>query len=158
MAAARDAWSLDSDRTFEQDPRFGLIVLSEIASRALSPAVNDPGTAIHVLASGLKAFTAYLQPYAPNPAVKYPRIQIVPIVFAEMLEDFFVPIARDGAGQVEVQIRLQKTLKSLAAIGGKRVENACQLQSASAMARAMQALASPDDRRRLEAVCQDTTL
>lgn len=29
-------------RTFEHDPRFGLSVLSEIASRALSPAVNDP--------------------------------------------------------------------------------------------------------------------
>jgi uncharacterized membrane protein len=28
-------------RYFEEDPRFGLITLSEIASRALSPAVND---------------------------------------------------------------------------------------------------------------------
>ena len=34
---------IGGSRVFDQDPRFGLLVLSEIASRALSPAVNDPG-------------------------------------------------------------------------------------------------------------------
>lgn len=38
-----EALTLGVRRTFEHDPRFGLSVLSEIASRALSPAVNDPG-------------------------------------------------------------------------------------------------------------------
>ncbi len=42
----RNAFVLGTARTFDQDPRFGLIVLSEVAQRALSPAVNDPGTAI----------------------------------------------------------------------------------------------------------------
>ncbi len=32
-------------RQFDEDPRFGLIVLSEIASRGLLSAVNNPGTA-----------------------------------------------------------------------------------------------------------------
>ncbi|KAA2317160.1 DUF2254 domain-containing protein [Pseudooceanicola sediminis] len=36
-------------RNFEQDPIFGLICLSEIAVRALSPGVNDPGTAIDMM-------------------------------------------------------------------------------------------------------------
>ena len=36
------AFSMGNERTFEQDPRFGLVVLSEIASRALSPAVPYP--------------------------------------------------------------------------------------------------------------------
>lgn len=39
---------IGDSRAFDQDPRFGLVALSEIASRALSPAVNDPGTAIDV--------------------------------------------------------------------------------------------------------------
>jgi uncharacterized membrane protein len=38
----RGVFSIGDNRTFEQDPRFGLIVLGEIASRALSPAINDP--------------------------------------------------------------------------------------------------------------------
>lgn len=47
--AMRRTITINSCRTFEDDPRFGLIVLTEIASKALSPAVNDPGTAISIL-------------------------------------------------------------------------------------------------------------
>ena len=36
-------------RTFDQDPRFGLQVMGEVASKALSPGINDPGTAIDVI-------------------------------------------------------------------------------------------------------------
>ena len=35
-------------------PVFGLCVLAENASRALSPAVNDPGTAIDVIGRGVR--------------------------------------------------------------------------------------------------------
>lgn len=51
--------TIGADREYDQDPRFGLIVLSEIASRALSPAVNDPGTAIEVIGAGLRVMLAY---------------------------------------------------------------------------------------------------
>jgi uncharacterized membrane protein len=37
------------ERTFEQDPAFALRVLADIALRALSPAVNDPTTAVQAL-------------------------------------------------------------------------------------------------------------
>lgn len=36
-------------RTFEQDPKYSLHILSDIAVRALSPAVNDPTTAVQAL-------------------------------------------------------------------------------------------------------------
>jgi uncharacterized membrane protein len=39
------------ERTFEQDPAFALRVLADIALRALSPAVNDPTTAVQALDS-----------------------------------------------------------------------------------------------------------
>ncbi len=41
-----ESFQIGSVRLFDDDPRFGLVVLSEIAGRALSPAVNDPGTAL----------------------------------------------------------------------------------------------------------------
>ena len=47
--SVRDCFTLGDTRTFDQDVRFGVIVLAEIAQRALSPAVNDPGTAIFIL-------------------------------------------------------------------------------------------------------------
>jgi uncharacterized membrane protein len=46
-------------RYFDEDPRFGLITLSEIASRALSPAVNDPGTAIQIISSYVRLFSLW---------------------------------------------------------------------------------------------------
>jgi len=57
-----DAFEIGVDRRFDDDPRFGLAVLSEIACRALSPAVNDPGTAIKVVGTLLRLFTLWSQP------------------------------------------------------------------------------------------------
>ena len=38
-----------TERTFDQDPLFAFRLLADIAMRALSPAVNDPATAVQVL-------------------------------------------------------------------------------------------------------------
>ena len=40
---------LGTDRTFEQDPKYALRILVDIAIRALSPAINDPTTAVQAL-------------------------------------------------------------------------------------------------------------
>ena len=41
--------ALGVERTIEQDPSFAIRVMVDVASRALSPAVNDPTTAVQVL-------------------------------------------------------------------------------------------------------------
>lgn len=150
-AELAEAWTVADARTFEQDPRFGLIVLSEIASRALSPAVNDPGTAITIIGAGLQAFAAWLHPTEEKPAVRFPHLHATPIGVDELLSDIFTPIARDGAGLVEVQIRLQKALRSIAGLGGTRTQAACRAAAADAMARAMATLTSAADKKQLRA-------
>jgi uncharacterized membrane protein len=40
---------LGTDRTFEQDPRYAIRLLVDIAIKALSPVINDPTTAVHAL-------------------------------------------------------------------------------------------------------------
>jgi uncharacterized membrane protein len=40
---------LGSERTFEQDPKYAIRILVDIAIRALSPAINDPTTAVQAL-------------------------------------------------------------------------------------------------------------
>jgi uncharacterized membrane protein len=44
-----NALTVGEERTFEQDPAFALRLLADIALRALSPAVNDPTTAVEAL-------------------------------------------------------------------------------------------------------------
>jgi uncharacterized membrane protein len=45
----RDAIFLGGDRTFEQDPKYAIRLLVDIAIKALSPAINDPTTAVQAL-------------------------------------------------------------------------------------------------------------
>ena len=44
-----NALAVGDERTYEQDPLFAVRVLADIALRALSPAVNDPTTAVQAL-------------------------------------------------------------------------------------------------------------
>lgn len=114
QATIRNAFSIGQERSFDQDPRFGLIVLSEIASRAASPAVNDPGTAISVIGRLVRVLAALAEGHDAD--LSYPRIHVPPLYPADLLLDAFRPIAHDGAANFEVQIRLQKALYALGEI------------------------------------------
>ena len=45
----RPAITLGAERTFEQDPKYAIRLLVDIAIKALSPAINDPTTAVQAL-------------------------------------------------------------------------------------------------------------
>jgi uncharacterized membrane protein len=47
--ALRACVTTGSERTMEQDPRFAIRILVDIASKALSPGINDPTTAVLAL-------------------------------------------------------------------------------------------------------------
>jgi uncharacterized membrane protein len=98
-------------RTFNQDPRFGVLTLTEIASRALSPAVNDPGTAIDILGRHLRLLALWQDRAVPD--TRFDRLMVQPVDLTDLMQDAFCAIARDGAGLIEVQIRLHKMLLAL---------------------------------------------
>ena len=111
-----------------------LIALSEISSRALSPAVNDPGTAIAIIGSHVRLFNLWLAPKKEDGTreVKYDRIQVPEIILEDMFTDAFRPIARDGANNIEVMIRLQKALQSIASGKDETVHKIAQAHSLDA--------------------------
>lgn len=113
-AAVRRAFRIEHHRTYEQDPRFGVIALTEIGSRALSAATNDPGTAIEVLAALQRVFARGLST-SESTEVDHERVFVPAPLLGDLVDDAFRPLARDGAADVEVQVRLQKCLASLAA-------------------------------------------
>ncbi|ODS93488.1 MAG: hypothetical protein ABS49_13090 [Erythrobacter sp. SCN 62-14] len=129
--ATASAVIIGDKRTFREDPRFGLLVLTEIASRALSPAVNDPGTAIDVIGRLLRILARWQQ--AIEPALDYPAVFVPPISPAEVVEEAFRPIARDGAANVEVQIRLHKALIQLSGLAPAAFAEAARAMSAYAL-------------------------
>ena len=110
-----EAFIIDKSRSFYADPRFGLITLNEIASRALSPGINDPGTAISIINSYVRLFHLWFKKpdQGASPNVKYNRIEVPEIEASDIFDDAFRPIARDGANNIEVMIRIQKALTSI---------------------------------------------
>ncbi len=140
----RRAFRLEHHRTFDQDPRLGFVALSEIASRALSPAVNDPGTAIEVLNAAQRVMTAMLTT-PEDDDVDYPQVHVPRVPLGHMLEDGFRPIARDGATLIEVAVRLQGVFGALAPIVKDRDADALAAASEEAERRAVAALTEPRD-------------
>lgn len=149
----RNAFVLGGDRTFFDDPRFGLVALSEIASRALSPAVNDPGTAIDIIGTYVRLFAEWAAPAAAGqaPPVLYDRVSVPALSANDLFDDAFNAIARDGAGLLEVATRLQKALEALASLDDVAVREAALEHARMALHHAQQHIEHPDERKRLQA-------
>lgn len=143
--AVCDAFVIGDARSFDQDMRFGLVVLSEIASRALSPAVNDPGTAIDIIGTGVRLLATWVKQETEASKALYPHIHVPPLQTSDMFDDLFAGIARDGAGNLQVGVRLQKAFASLARMGDAETAEQARRLSAYALEYARKTLLLPGD-------------
>jgi uncharacterized membrane protein len=73
------------------------------------------------------------------------RVAIPEVSLQDMFEDAFRPIARDGAGTIEVVVRLQKAFASLATTGDAIMRDVAIHHARLALARAEKALDFPHD-------------
>ena len=146
-----EAFTMGRTRNFDQDPRFGVIVLSEIAQRALSPGINDPGTAIDIVGRLVRLLLQFQgeKTAEPHEDVRFSHVWIKPVTAHALLRDAFAPIARAGADQVEVQIRLQKALAILSQSKDREMANAAPVEAARALKFALDGLVLAEDRDRI---------
>jgi uncharacterized membrane protein len=149
-----ESFIIDDERSFHDDPRFGLIALSEIASRALSPGINDPGTAIAIIGSHVRLFSLWVRTPKPTDiSIEYDKIMVPALSLADMFDDAFRPIARDGASNLEVMIRFQKALISIAGIGSSEVKEVALSHSQQAYERSESAMEYKRDLTLLKSEC-----
>jgi uncharacterized membrane protein len=100
-----DCFLLGEERSYHQDPLLGLQILGEIASRALSPGINDPKTAIICL-DRLEALLAQAAQPRKKPGLpRHDRLSLPVLDFQTMLDRAMHSIARDAAPNVEVVLR-----------------------------------------------------
>ena len=142
------AFVVGDSRTFYSDPRFGLVVLGEIASKAMSPGINDAGTAIDVIGTLVRVLVAR-QPHNEDQQPRYDLVSAPPLDPADLIDDAFRPIARDGAATIEVVLRLLAGLKTLAHASDELKQPALAM-ARDAAARARQAMAAESDLKTLE--------
>ncbi|MCP5280003.1 MAG: DUF2254 domain-containing protein [Rhodoferax sp.] len=143
-AALRKAFVIGHERLFDDDPRFGLIVLSEIGTRALSPGINDPGTAIATIGTLVRLMVLWSEPLAEAAEsaehAHHDRIEVPPLSVDDMFDDAFTAIGRDGAAMVDVSLRLQKALDALARLQEPGMHAAATRHARMALARCEHAM------------------
>jgi uncharacterized membrane protein len=109
-AHARRVLVMARQRTIDQDPAFALRMLVDIAIRALSPAVNDPTTAVQAL-DRIEGLLVELYRRAPGAVLvldddEVPRGRVPTPTWTDYLELAVTEIRHYGAGSVQVGRRL----------------------------------------------------
>ena len=112
--------ALGDERTFDQDPTFALRMMVDIANKALSPAVNDPTTAVQVLdhIGDVLAFVGQTDLDLRTQAAE-PGTTAAVVIVTRRWEDLVVlgltEIREFGATSVQVMRRLRAVLEELLA-------------------------------------------
>lgn len=102
-------------RNYVQDPEFGLLSLTEIGQRALSPGINDPGTAVDILRRVSRVLLSARE--SAEPEVLYDRLYVPPLARDQLVFDSVGAILRAGLDQPEVVLAARQSLSALAGCG-----------------------------------------
>ena len=116
--ACRQAFDIGPARTMDQDVEFGVLQIVDIALKAISPAVNDPTTALTCIdqLGRILVRAALREPPATVLRGRDGRIRVVirRTSFPRMLDVAFSQIRHYGRGDVAVPLRLMRVLGELA--------------------------------------------
>jgi len=146
----RESLPLGADRSFEEDPVFGVVVLSEVAVRALSPGVNDPGTAIDVIYRLARVLAPARVGAMDEP--ENDRLWACPLNAEALIGCAFDPVARDAGNALEVHEALQIALGELAdVVEDRHMQRAVREVARRSLARAEQSITFAEDLARLRA-------
>lgn len=110
-ALVRRVLVLARQRTIDQDPALGLRMLVDIAIRGLSPAINDPTTAVQAL-DRIEALLIELYRRRPGPTIVAglygpPRGVVPAPTWEQYLDLALTEIRRYGASSIQVARRLR---------------------------------------------------
>ncbi len=112
------AFDIGPTRTLQQDVEFGVLQIVDIALKAISPAVNDPTTAISCI-DQLSRIMIQFASREPQEAILYDppgtlRVVIPWIAFERLLESAFEQIRLYAKSDVAVSLRLLRALGDIA--------------------------------------------
>ena len=142
------AFDIGPIRTLQQDVEFGVIQIVDIALKAISPAVNDPSTAITCLDQLSRILIRWISRYGPDVVLSDPphvvRVVMPAIEINGLLDTAFEQIRHYAVMDVAVSVRLLRALDDIAmstddvgmhvrlAERGRRVYDACRSRLAEA--------------------------
>jgi uncharacterized membrane protein len=112
------AFDIGPTRTMQQDVEFGVIQIVDIALRAMSPAVNDPSTAISCVDQLCRIMILWISRVPPASHYYAPphvlRLFVPWISFDGLLDTAFDQIRHYAAADVAVSLRLMRAFSDIA--------------------------------------------
>jgi uncharacterized membrane protein len=118
IAELRGAFDIGPSRTLQQDVEFGVLQIVDIALKAISPAVNDPSTAISCVDQLSRILILFASREPPESVLYDPpgiaRVSILWSDFDRMLDAAFEQIRLYSQTDVAVSLRLLRALGDIA--------------------------------------------
>jgi uncharacterized membrane protein len=112
------AFDIGPTRTLQQDVEFGVIQIVDIALRAISPAINDPSTAISCIDHLSRILIRWLGRTPPASVLfdppHVPRVFVPWISVDGMLDTAFEQIRHYAANDAAVSLRLLRAIGDIA--------------------------------------------
>jgi uncharacterized membrane protein len=153
----RDVFIIGSDRTGTQDVTFFIDQLVELAVRALSPGINDPGTARLCIDRLEQALCQLAGRHIPS-AERYDaegrvRVLASPLTFQDAVKSAFDEIARYGRSSVSVTCRLLEAVGNVGSCVRREADRSALLREATVMAAGVREVPLSDSDREVIAAC-----
>ncbi len=142
--AITGAFVLGDWRDIGQDPRFGVLMLYQTASKALSPGINDPGTAVECIHTAYRLLSLWRD--LPEREFVNSHVYKRPINYQNLLVEFFDPITHDAGDMVSVHLAVIDTLTALHRHPSESVANAAAVEARRCFERAMALLQDERDK------------
>jgi uncharacterized membrane protein len=150
----RSAFDIGPSRTLQQDVEYGVLQIVDVALRAISPAVNDPSTAINCIDQLSRILIRFAGREEPA-SVMYDlpgeiRVIVPWITFEALMDSAFDQIRHYATADVAVSLRLLRALgdiatttpdgeyRKLAMERGKRIADSCKREAFNGELTAMQ--------------------
>ena len=120
VESLRAAVDVGPARTLQQDVEFGILQIVDIALRAISPAVNDPSTAINCIDQISRVVITWTGRDPPDTFVASPphivRVVIPWIATTELLDTAFDQIRHYATSDMAVMMRLLRAFGDIALV------------------------------------------
>jgi len=117
FAELRGAFDMGPSRTLQQDVQFGVLQIVDIALKAVSPAVNDPSTAISCVDQLSRILIRFASRAPPDCLLYDPpgvfRVRIPQIDFEQLLDSAFDQTRLYAKTDVAVSLRMLRALRDI---------------------------------------------
>ncbi|TRD18941.1 DUF2254 domain-containing protein [Palleronia caenipelagi] len=145
------AIAINDRREPDQDVGHALMIMSEIGDRALSPGTNDPQTGVNAISRITRLIMEIpVEEQMDEPVA--PDVYAPPLDMRALVRESLYPLARDGAGFVEVVVSVQRACAVLTRHPNNAVATAARQLSADSLALARDAMRLAGDVARIEEI------